>query len=184
PMVSPIRATSSPRSPHSKSARRRNSFKNMAGRLGRESARQPPPAVSLWQTRLDHSPLDVVAWHGNNAPYKYDLFLFNTIGSVSYDHPDPSIFTVLTAPTAISGLANLDFVVFAPRWLVAEDTFRPPWFHRNVMNELMGLILGTYDAKAEGFVPGGLSLHPRMSAHGPDAETTQRAETALLGPQK
>ncbi len=139
---------------------------------------------ALWRAKLDHSPLDVVAWHGNNAPYKYDLSFFNTIGSISFDHPDPSIFTVLTAPTPVAGMANLDFVIFPPRWLVGEDTFRPPWFHRNVMNELMGLIVGTYDAKAEGFRPGGLSLHPRMSAHGPDAETTQRAEAALLAPQK
>jgi homogentisate 1,2-dioxygenase len=139
---------------------------------------------ALWRTTLDHSPLDVVAWHGDNAPYKYDLYLFNAMGSISYDHPDPSIFTVLTSPTSSPGVANLDFVIFPPRWLVGEDTFRAPWFHRNVMNELMGLIVGVYDAKAEGFTPGGLSLHPRMSAHGPDAETTHKAEAAVLRPQK
>ena len=139
---------------------------------------------TLWTTTLDHSPLDVVAWHGNLAPYKYDLANFNAIGTVSFDHPDPSIFTVLTAPTDTPGRANLDFVIFPPRWLVAENTFRPPWFHRNVMNECMGLITGVYDGKAEGFLPGGFSLHPMMSAHGPDAATTARAEAAPLTPHK
>jgi homogentisate 1,2-dioxygenase len=138
----------------------------------------------FWATVLDHSPLDVVGWHGNSAPYKYDLARFNTMGSVSFDHPDPSIYTVLTSPTNTPGLANIDFVIFPPRWLVGEDTFRPPWFHRNVMNEFMGLIHGRYDAKAEGFVPGGASLHSRMSAHGPDAETTRQAMTAKLEPHK
>ena len=139
---------------------------------------------ALWSTTLAHSPLDVVAWHGNSAPYKYDLARFNAISTVSYDHPDPSIYTVLTSPTNTPGLANADFVIFPPRWLVAEDTFRPPWFHRNVMNEYMGMIYGSYDAKAEGFVPGGGSLHSRMSAHGPDAETTARAMAADLVPHK
>ncbi len=139
---------------------------------------------TLWSTTLDRSPLDVVAWHGNCAPYKYDLAHFNTIGTVSFDHPDPSIFTVLTAPSGTPGRANLDFVIFPPRWMVAEDTFRPPWFHRNVMNECMGLIKGVYDGKAEGFLPGGFSLHPMMSAHGPDAPTTERAESAPLAPHK
>ena len=139
---------------------------------------------TLWQTELDHSPLDVVAWHGNCAPYKYDLAHFMTINTVSFDHPDPSIFTVLTAPTDTPGRANMDFVIFPPRWMVAEDTFRPPWFHRNVMNECMGLIRGVYDAKAEGFSPGGISLHPMMSAHGPDAATTERAMAGELKPHK
>jgi homogentisate 1,2-dioxygenase len=138
----------------------------------------------LWATVLDHSPLDVVAWHGNYAPYKYDLARFMTIGTVSFDHPDPSIFTVLTAPTDTAGTANCDFVIFPPRWLVAEDTFRPPWFHRNVMNEFMGLVHGAYDAKAEGFVPGGASLHNAFAAHGPDQATYERASTAELKPQK
>jgi homogentisate 1,2-dioxygenase len=139
---------------------------------------------ALWATEIGHSPLDVVAWHGNNVPYKYDLFRFNAIGTISYDHPDPSIYTVLTSPSAVKGLANIDFVIFPPRWMVAEGTFRPPWYHRNLMSELMGLVTGVYDAKAEGFVPGGVSLHSRMSAHGPDVETTQRAETADLQPHK
>ena len=139
---------------------------------------------ALWATTLGHSPLDVVAWHGTLFPYKYDLARFNTIGTVSFDHPDPSIFTVLTAPTDTPGRANMDFVIFPPRWMVGEDTFRPPWFHRNVMNECMGLVRGAYDAKAEGFVPGGLSLHGLMSAHGPDAVTTERAMAAELAPQK
>jgi len=137
----------------------------------------------LWTAEIDHSPLDVVAWHGNYAPYKYDLARFNTINTVSFDHPDPSIFTVLTSPTAIPGTANCDFVVFPPRWIVAEHTFRPPWFHRNLMNEFMGLIRGVYDAKAEGFLPGGASLHNCMSGHGPDAETFERASSAELKPQ-
>jgi homogentisate 1,2-dioxygenase len=138
---------------------------------------------NLWAAAIDHSPLDVVAWHGNYAPYKYDLRRFNTINTVSFDHPDPSIFTVLTAPSEIRGTANCDFVIFPPRWMVAEHTFRPPWFHRNFMNEFMGLIYGEYDAKSEGFLPGGCSLHNCMSGHGPDATTFERASAADLKPQ-
>jgi homogentisate 1,2-dioxygenase len=141
-------------------------------------------AGNLWATEFDHSPFDVVAWHGNYAPYKYDLASFNTLGTISFDHPDPSIFTVLTAPTETPGTANCDFVIFPPRWLVAEHTFRPPWFHRNAMSEYMGLVRGVYDAKAEGFVPGGASLHNCMAAHGPDAATFEKARTAELAPQK
>ena len=137
----------------------------------------------LWSARIDHSPLDVVAWHGNYAPYKYDLASFNVINTVSFDHPDPSIFTVLTSPSEIAGTANCDFVIFPPRWMVAEETFRPPYFHRNVMNEYMGLIFGEYDAKAEGFVPGGASLHNCMSGHGPDAATFDAACAAQLEPK-
>ena len=138
---------------------------------------------NLWSARIDHSPLDVVAWHGNYAPYKYDLRKFNVVNTVSFDHPDPSIFTVLTSPSEIAGTANADFVIFPPRWMVAEHTFRPPYFHRNIMNEYMGLIFGVYDAKAEGFAPGGGSLHNCMSAHGPDAATYERASSANLEPQ-
>jgi len=138
----------------------------------------------LWTTTLDHSPLDVVAWHGNYAPWRYDLSRFNVINTVSFDHPDPSIFTVLTSPSNVPGRANADFVIFPPRWMVAEDTFRPPWFHRNVMSEAMGLIHGAYDAKAEGFAPGGLSLHNIMSGHGPDLESWQKASEAALEPTK
>ena len=134
----------------------------------------------LWRAPIDHSPLDVVAWHGNYAPYRYDLRRFNTIGSISFDHPDPSIFTVLTAPSDTHGTANMDFAIFPPRWLVAQDTFRPPWFHRNVASEFMGLIHGVYDAKAEGFAPGGASLHNCMSGHGPDAATFEKASNADL----
>jgi len=137
----------------------------------------------LWRARIDHSPLDVVGWHGNYAPYKYDLSRFNVINTVSFDHPDPSIFTVLTSPSDTPGTANLDFVIFPPRWMVAEHTFRPPYFHRNIMNEYMGLIFGTYDAKAEGFVPGGASLHNCMSGHGPDAATYEQASNAKLEPR-
>jgi len=139
---------------------------------------------NLWAADYDHSPLDVVAWHGNYAPCKYDTASFMVIGTISFDHPDPSIFTVLTSPTDTAGLANVDFVIFAPRWLVGEDTFRPPWFHRNVMSEFMGLVAGEYDAKAEGFVPGGGSLHNTFASHGPDADTYARASTAELTPQK
>lgn len=134
----------------------------------------------LWQAPIDHSPLDVVAWHGNYAPYKYDLRRFNAIGSISYDHPDPSIFLVLHSPSDSAGVSNLDFAIFPPRWLVAQDTFRPPWYHRNVASEFMGLIHGVYDAKAEGFLPGGASLHNCMSGHGPDAATFERASAANL----
>jgi len=132
----------------------------------------------LWSARIDHSPLDVVGWHGNYAPYKYDLRRFNTIGSISYDHPDPSIFTVLTSASDTPGVANMDFVIFPPRWLVAENTFRPPWFHRNVASEFMGLVHGAYDAKAGGFVPGGASLHNCMSGHGPDAASFDKASAS------
>ncbi|MEV4916899.1 homogentisate 1,2-dioxygenase [Streptomyces tirandamycinicus] len=142
---------------------------------------------NLWTATYDHSPLDVVAWHGSHVPYVYDLRTFNVMGTISYDHPDPSIFTVLTSPSDTPGLAGVDFVVFAPRWLVGEDTFRPPYFHRNVMSEYMGLIEGAYDAKTAGeggFVPGGGSLHNMMSAHGPDRETFDRASAADLVPQR
>ena len=139
---------------------------------------------NLWATDLGHSPLDVVAWHGNSVPYKYDLARFNTMGTISFDHPDPSIFTVLTSPTTAPGVANVDFVIFPPRWMVGEETFRPPWFHRNVMSEYMGLVHGEYDAKSGGFEPGGASLHNRMSAHGPDARTTETAMAADLKPHK
>jgi homogentisate 1,2-dioxygenase len=139
---------------------------------------------NLWATDFDHSPLDVVAWHGNYAPYKYDLALFQCMNTVNFDHPDPSIYTVLTSPSELPGTANVDFAIFPTRWLVAEHTFRPPWFHRNFMNEFMGLVTGEYDAKAEGFVPGGASLHNCMSGHGPDAETFARATAAELKPVK
>jgi len=139
---------------------------------------------TLWATTLDHSPLDVVSWHGNLAPCRYELARFNTLGTVSFDHPDPSIFTVLTSPSETPGRANADFVIFPPRWMVGEDTFRPPWFHRNVMSEAMGLIHGDYDAKAEGFRPGGLSLHNLMSGHGPDVESWRKASEAELKPVK
>ena len=139
---------------------------------------------NLWAADYDHSPLDVVAWHGNYTPVKFDTARFMVIGTVSFDHPDPSIYTVLTSASEIPGLANVDFVIFPPRWLVGEDTFRPPWFHRNVMSEFMGLVHGAYDAKAEGFLPGGASLHNTFSAHGPDAETFTRASTEDLQPQK
>ncbi|MDN5851196.1 MAG: homogentisate 1,2-dioxygenase [Nitrococcus sp.] len=136
----------------------------------------------LWACTLDHSPLDVVAWHGNYAPYKYPLARFNTINTVSFDHTDPSIFTVLHSPSAQPGTANVDFVIFPPRWLVAEDTFRPPYFHRNVMSEFMGLIRGVYDAKAEGFQPGGASTHNCLTPHGPDARAFESATHAPLQP--
>jgi homogentisate 1,2-dioxygenase len=138
----------------------------------------------LWATELPHSRLDVVAWHGNYAPCKYELARFNTIGTISFDHPDPSIFTVLTSPSETPGTANCDFVIFPPRWMVAEHTFRPPFFHRNYMSEFMGLVHGAYDAKAAGFVPGGMSLHNCMSAHGPDRATFDRAVAAELVPQR
>jgi homogentisate 1,2-dioxygenase len=132
----------------------------------------------LWRADIGHSPLDVVGWHGNHAPYKYDLRTFNTIGSISYDHPDPSIFLVLTSPSDSPGVGNMDFVIFPPRVLVAQGTFRPPWFHRNIASEFMGLVHGVYDAKADGFAPGGCSLHNCMTGHGPDAATFDKASAA------
>ena len=138
----------------------------------------------LWVTEVRHSPLDVVAWHGNGVPYKYDLARFMAINTVSVDHPDPSIFTVLTSPSGQPGVANCDFVIFPPRWMVAEHTFRPPWFHRNVMSELMGLVRGVYDARAEGFLPGGISIHNCMQPHGPDVATVDKASAVELKPHK
>ncbi len=132
----------------------------------------------LWRADIDHSPLDVVAWHGNYAPYKYDLRRFNVIGSISYDHPDPSIFLVLHSPSDTPGTSNIDLAVFAPRILAMRDTFRPPWFHRNIASEFMGLVHGVYDAKVEGFAPGGCSLHNCMTGHGPDAATFEKASVA------
>jgi homogentisate 1,2-dioxygenase len=139
---------------------------------------------ALWATDLDASPLDVVAWHGNYAPYKYDLRRFSPVGPLLFDHADPSIFTVLTAPSDTPGTANVDFVCFPDRWLVAENTFRPPWYHMNVMSEFMGLIYGQYDAKPRGFVPGGFSLHNTMLPHGPDVDAFEGASQAELAPHK
>jgi homogentisate 1,2-dioxygenase len=133
---------------------------------------------------IDHSPLDVVAWHGNYAPYKYDLRTYAPVGAISFDHPDPSIYTVLTAPTAEEGTANIDFVIFPERWLPQEDTFRPPWYHKNIMSELMGNIYGVYDAKPKGFVPGGISLHNCMLPHGPDNVAFEKATTDSWEPMK
>jgi homogentisate 1,2-dioxygenase len=135
-------------------------------------------------TEIGHSPLDVVAWHGNYAPYKYDLRTFSPVGALLFDHPDPSIFTVLTAPSGEAGVANVDFVIFPERWLVAEHSFRPPWYHMNVMSEFMGLIYGRYDAKESGFTPGGFSLHNMMLPHGPDKTAFEKASTAELKPVK
>ena len=139
---------------------------------------------SLWRAKLNQSPLDSVAWYGNYAPYRYDLQKYNTIGTVSFDHPDPSIFTVLTSVSAVPGTANIDFAIFPPRWMVGENTFRPPYYHRNFMNEFMGLILGQYDAKPEGFRPGGASLHNSFTGHGPDVDAYQKASKAELKPMK
>ncbi len=141
-------------------------------------------AGNLFQASMGHSPLDVVAWVGNSAPYKYDLSRFNVMNTVSFDHPDPSIFTVLTSPSANTGVANVDFVIFPPRWMVAENTFRPPYYHRNIMSEFMGLIEGSYDAKEKGFEPGGMSLHNCMTPHGPEADVFEAASNAELEPQR
>jgi len=139
---------------------------------------------ALWETELGWSPLDVVAWHGNYAPYKYDLRRYSPVGPMLFDHADPSIFTVLTAPSETPGTANIDFVIFPDRWMVAENTFRPPWYHMNVMSEFMGLIYGQYDAKPEGFRPGGISLHNQMLPHGPDRDAFEGASKAELKPHK
>ena len=154
-----------------------------------EDLETPHELVIKWcggfhRTGLEHSPLDVVAWHGNYTPYCYDLAVFSPVGSIAFDHPDPSIFTVLSAPSATPGTADIDFVIFPERWAVAENTFRPPWYHRNIMSEFMGLIKGQYDAKEEGFVPGGASLHNMMLPHGPDADAFDKASNAELKPIK
>ena len=154
-----------------------------------EDVERPSSVTVKWcgqfhRTEIGHSPLDVVAWHGNYAPLKYDLGNYCPVGAVLFDHPDPSIYTVLTAPSGVAGTANIDFVLFRERWSVAEDTFRPPWYHKNVMSELMGNIYGQYDAKPQGFVPGGISLHNMMLPHGPDREAFERASEAELDPRK
>ena len=136
------------------------------------------------QCAIDHSPLDVVGWHGNYAPYKYDLATFSPVGAILFDHPDPSIFTVLTAPSGEDGTANIDFVIFPERWAVAEHSFRPPWYHMNIMSEFMGLIHGQYDAKPDGFSPGAVSLHNCMLPHGPDASAFAKASSVELKPHK
>lgn len=152
--------------------------------------REVPSTVTIkWcgqfhETRIDQSPLDVVAWHGNYTPYKYDMRNYCPVGAILFDHPDPSIFTVLTAPSGVPGTANIDFVLFRERWMVAENTFRPPWYHKNIMSELMGNIYGQYDAKPQGFVPGGMSLHNMMLPHGPDRQAFEGASNADLGPEK
>jgi homogentisate 1,2-dioxygenase len=138
----------------------------------------------LYRTELPHSPLDVIAWHGNYYPYKYDLRRFSPVGALSFDHPDPSIYTVMTSPSETPGTANIDFVIFPERWQVAENTFRPPWYHRNIMSEFMGLVYGVYDAKPEGFVPGGVSLHNQMLPHGPDRDAYEHASNVELKPVK
>ena len=138
----------------------------------------------LFRTQVPHSPLDVVAWHGNYAPYKYDLRHFAPVGALAFDHPDPSIYTVMTSQSETPGTANVDFVIFPERWQVAENTFRPPWYHRNIMSEFMGLVYGVYDAKPEGFVPGGMSLHNTMLPHGPDQDAFGQASNAELKPAK
>ena len=154
-----------------------------------EDREVPSRVVVKWggqfhETEIGHSPLDVVAWHGNYAACKYDLRTFSPVGAILFDHPDPSIFTVLTAPSGTPGTANIDFVLFRERWMVAENTFRPPWYHKNIMSELMGNIYGIYDAKPEGFVPGGMSLHNMMIPHGPDLNAFEAATTMELKPEK
>mgnify|MGYP000123777893 CR=1 FL=1 len=154
-----------------------------------EDREVPSSIVIKWcgqfhETRVNQSPLDVVAWHGNYAPYKYNLRHYSPVGPVRNDHADPSIFTVLTAPSGEAGTANIDFVIFPPRWLVAENSFRPPWYHMNIMSEFMGLIEGVYDAKPEGFVPGGMSCHNMMLPHGPDADAFYAASLKELEPEK
>ncbi len=138
----------------------------------------------LWRNTQAGTPFNVAAWHGNLTPVKYDTANFMTIGSISFDHPDPSIFTVLTSPSDTPGTANCDFVIFPPRWMVAEDTFRPPWYHRNLMSEFMGLVTGQYDAKPEGFKPGGATLHNLMVPHGPDSAAFDKASHGKLSPHK
>ncbi len=170
-----------------------NGLANARDFLAPVAAFDPEPGVweivrksggAFWRATQGHSPFNVVAWHGNLVPVKYDTRHFMTIGSISFDHPDPSIFTVLTSPSDTPGTANCDFVIFPPRWLVAEDTFRPPWYHRNLMSEFMGLVYGQYDAKPEGFRPGGASLHNSMVPHGPDTDAFERASAAPLAPHK
>lgn len=138
----------------------------------------------LWAAEQGHTPFDVVGWRGNYAPFKYDLARFMAVNAVSHDHPDPSIFTVLTCKSAVTGTAIADFAIFPPRWAVAEHTFRPPYFHRNCMSEFMGLITGSYEAKQGGFLPGGASLHSIGTPHGPDAASYAQASACELKPAR
>ncbi|AXS42597.1 homogentisate 1,2-dioxygenase [Breoghania sp. L-A4] len=154
-----------------------------------EDRETPSRVIVKWcgqfhETHIGHSPLDVVAWHGNYAPCKYDLRTFSPVGAILFDHPDPSIFTVLTAPSGVEGTANIDFVIFPERWMTAEHTFRPPWYHKNIMSEFMGNVYGVYDAKPEGFVPGGMSLHNMMLPHGPDDVAFEKASNEEMKPVK
>ncbi|EDW76012.1 uncharacterized protein Dwil_GK14896 [Drosophila willistoni] len=138
----------------------------------------------LFVAKQNHTVFDVVAWHGNYVPFKYDLNKFMVINSVSFDHCDPSIFTVLTCPSLRPGTAIADFVIFPPRWSVQEHTFRPPYYHRNCMSEFMGLILGRYEAKEDGFAAGGATLHSMMTPHGPDVKCFDGASKAKLVPER
>ncbi len=137
----------------------------------------------VWEHAISHSPLDVVAWCGTYYPYQYDLSLFKPMFTASIDHPDPSIFVVLSSPSLAPGTSNLDFIIFPERWMVADHTFRPPYYHRNAMSEFMGNIRGAYDAKEHGFLPGGASLHNCMLGHGPDTEAYDHAIKQVLKPQ-
>ena len=166
------------------SARFPHAGRRLRGQRGAVARCTSNGAANCTAPRSAQSPLDVVAWHGNYTPYKYDLRRFSPVGAILFDHPDPSIFTVLTAPSETPGTANVDFVIFPERWAVAENTFRPPWYHRNIMSEFMGLVYGVYDAKPEGFVPGGMSLHNQMLPHGPDADAFEHASNVELKPVK
>ncbi|GLI78307.1 hypothetical protein PoHVEF18_006618 [Penicillium ochrochloron] len=128
---------------------------------------------------------NVAGWSGTYYPFKYDLGKFNTIGSVSYDHTDPSIFTVLTAPSSVPGEAVVDVAVFGPRWLVMEKSYRPPYFHRNTMSEFAFVIKGGFDVtplppQLEGL----FLLSNTMCAHGADPESWKQATEKELVPEK
>ncbi|HEY3498273.1 MAG TPA: homogentisate 1,2-dioxygenase, partial [Polyangiaceae bacterium] len=129
---------------------------------------------ALYEARQDHSPFDVVAWHGNHCPYVYDLALFTPAGYTRVDHPDPSIHTVLSAPLDERGTHSLDLVVFPPRWDATEGTFRPPYFHRNATTEINGIVREV-SSPGSMFVPGCLFLTPSMTPHGPVAAGVERA---------
>lgn len=145
-------------------------------------------ASKLWSCTQDHTPFDVAGWHGTFYPYKYDLGRFSILGSILFDHPDPSIFTVLTAPSNREpGTSVVDFAIIPPRWNMMEDTYWPPYYHRNTMSEFSGPIV--YDQahewhKEHSFKPYGAQLNGTMTAHGPSKEVHQAARESDLKPKK
>lgn len=120
---------------------------------------------ALHAAPLDHTPFDVAGWFGNHVPYVYDLADFSPVGNTLLDHGDPSIYCVLSAP-------NLDLIVFPPRWDATAHTFRPPYFHRNTIAEINGILRD--DEHHAPFVPGCVFITPPLTPHGVGGRTVER----------